>query len=93
MDRMLREARITHTFGGEESSGWVAPHEATAPRGAPRTVPLLVTIEQTHEGFVLSWEGPEEAYSGDHTYPELKYAEHAAEELFGITSDAWDGAA
>lgn len=29
-------------------------------------------------------------FGGDHWYIELPYAEHAAEELFGITSDQWE---
>ena len=93
MDRIIRQARIRHTFGDEEPSGWLPPHAARPPRTPRRVVPLVVTIEQTDAGFVLEWEDPEREYSGDHWYAELKYAEHAAEELFGITCDGWDSAA
>jgi hypothetical protein len=47
MYRVIREAHVDHTLGGERASGWI-----------PRP-----------------------------------YAEHAAEELFGITSDDWSPAA
>jgi hypothetical protein len=52
-----------------------------------------VTITHGEAGYILAWEGPTPQDSGDHWYSELKDAEDAAEELFGITSGDWDSAA
>jgi hypothetical protein len=62
-------------------------------RTPARTVDLLVQIEQTDGGFLLECIGPEPEFCGDHWYIELPYAEHAAEELFGIAANQWEAAA
>ncbi len=93
MIRVIRETRIEHTFGGEEASGWLPPHAAAPLRTPKRIVPLRVTITDVDGGYILAWEGPTPHDCGDHWYLELEYAEHAAEELFGITSESWPSAA
>ena len=88
--RILRQLRgREHRFGDKDISGWVPPHAPTSPRGP---VSLDVTIEQMDDGFVLRWLGPSAEYSGEHAYDELRYAEHAAEELFGIQEEDWERA-
>ncbi|MEO7456324.1 MAG: hypothetical protein ABIY52_08680 [Gemmatimonadaceae bacterium] len=90
MTAILKQAHIECTFGGEDASGWLPPHAPTPPRTPERTVDLLVQIEGSGGGFILQWTGPEREFCGDHWYSELPFAEHAAEELFGITGDDWD---
>jgi hypothetical protein len=53
---------------------------------------LDIWIEEVDGGFILQWDGPSPEYSGDHWYQDLVYAEHAAEELFGITRRDWEPA-
>ena len=89
---ILKQARVQHTFGNEEASGWVPPHAPQPPRAQRRIVDLLVQIERTDGGFILRWIGPSREYCGDHWYIELPYAENGAEELFGITDDQWEDA-
>ena len=90
MASILRQAHVRHTFGGEDTSGWIPPHAPMPPRTPQRTVDLLVQIQHADDGFILQWSGPELADCGSHWYAELAYAEHAAEELFGITSNHWE---
>lgn len=92
MASVVKRARVRHIFGGEESSGWVPPHAPAPPRTPTRTVDLLVEIESTGQGFTLAWSGPEAVDCGDLWFIELQFAEHAAEELFGITGEHWEPA-
>lgn len=77
-----------HTFGDEAPSGWFPP-PAGPPRTPKRTVMLDISVEEVDGGYILEWSGPSPEYSGDHWYQDLAYAEHAAEELFGITRSNW----
>ena len=90
MISVLKQAHVRRTFDREESAGWIPPHAPMAPRAPERTVDLLVQIERRDDGFVLQWIGPAPEFCGDHWYVDLAYAEHAAEELFGIGSDQWE---
>ena len=53
-------------------------------------VKVDVWIEQVDGGYVLQWDGGDPAYSGDMWYEDLDYAEHGAEEMFGIGPDDWE---
>ncbi len=87
MTSIIKTAHVRHTFGNEDASGWNLPHTRNLPEG---TVDLLVQIERVDGGYVLEWAGPSPEYSGTHWYIELPYAEHGAEELFGISADQWE---
>jgi hypothetical protein len=90
MTSIIKRARVSHTFGSEDVSGWIPPHAPEPPRTNKATVDLAVQIERVEGGFVLQWFGPAPEYCGYHRYIELRFAEHAAEELFGITTERWD---
>lgn len=90
---IIKKTKVRHTFGGDDASGWIPPHTPTPPRTPQHTVDLVVQIEQLDGGFILQWMGPSHEFCGDHWYIELPYAEHAAEELFAISSDQWEPAA
>lgn len=89
---IVKRAHVRHTFGAEVTAGWTPPHAPRPPRTAARTVDLDVQIERTDGGFILAWIGPQPEYCGDLWYIELRYAEHGAEELFGISADRWEPA-
>ena len=93
MVSIIKQARVRHTFGGEDASGWLPPNASQPPRTSEHTVDLVVQIERTDGGFILQWTGPTPEYSGDNWYMELPDAEQAADELFGISSDRWEPAA
>jgi hypothetical protein len=92
MSHVIRRARVRHTFGDREPTGWIPPHAARPPRGATVSVDLEVTIETEGDGYSLTWIGSRPEYCGDHWYMEIEYAEHAAEELFGISDKDWEPA-
>jgi hypothetical protein len=82
-----------HAFGDDQPAGWLPPHAPEPPRAPRSTVLLDISIEERDDGgFVLRWTGPGSKYSGDHRYENLAYAEHAAEELFGVTRADWESA-
>jgi hypothetical protein len=89
MNSIIKKAQLRHTFRATDTTGWIPPHHPQ--RVVPeRTVDLVVQIERVEGGFVLRWIAPQQEDSGEHWYIGLAYAEHAAEELFGISSSQWD---
>lgn len=93
MYRVIRETHVNHTLGGERASGWIPRQALSPPRTPEWRAHLHISIDEVEGGYILKWQGPTAHESGDHWYSELPYAEHAAEELFGITSDDWSPAA
>jgi hypothetical protein len=93
MTQVIRRARARHIFGDQQASGWIPPHAARPPRTLGVEVDLEVMIETDGDGYSLTWIGPAPEYCGDHWYMEIEYAEHAAEELFGISDKDWEPAA
>ena len=89
-------ARIIHQLNGLEHTFKVDdPDEEDDDGDQParrqgRTVKVDVWIEQVDGGYVLQWEGGDPAYCGDLWYEDLDYAEHGAEEMFGIGPDDWE---
>jgi hypothetical protein len=93
MARIIYQLRgPAHSFGDEAPAGWIPPNAARPPRTPKRTVLLDISIEELDGGFILQWDGPAQEYSGDLWYQDLAYAEHAAEELFGVTRADWEPA-
>jgi hypothetical protein len=65
--------------------------DAARPPRTPRVeVDLEVTIETDGDGYSLTWIRPRTEYCGDHWYIEIEYAEHAVQELFGISDKDWE---
>jgi hypothetical protein len=91
MARIIKQLNgLQHRFGENEPDGGENDESPEAPPAAGRTVKVDVWIEQVESGYVLQWDGGDPAYSGDMWYEDLDYAEHGAEEMFGIGPDDWD---
>jgi len=91
MARIIKQLNgLQHSFGQDASDGWENDEAPEPPRSAKRTVKVDVWIEQVDGGYVLQWDGGDPAHSGDMWYEDLDYAEHGAEELFGIGPDDWE---
>jgi hypothetical protein len=89
MARILKQLNgLKHTFGENEPQGGEDDEEPGTPRR--RTLKVDVWIEQVDSGYTLQWDAGDPAYSGDLWYEDLDYAEHGAEEMFGIGPDDWD---
>ena len=82
MDLLLRRAKIGRKVGPKE---WPSPY-VRIPTGDG----VDVRIIQRENSFLLCWISFDSVHTGQHAYPELKFAEHAAEELFGISASDWD---
>ena len=82
----------SHSFGEDKPAGWHPSNPPRPPRAPKRTVLLDLAIAESEGGFALQWTGPAPEYSGDLWFAELAYAEHAAEELFGVTRADWESA-
>jgi len=89
MTPVVKQARVRHTSAPADASGWIPPN-APMQHTLEGTVDLVVQIVRADAGFRLQWIGAESEFSGEHWYAELPYAEHAAEELFGISSTHWE---
>jgi hypothetical protein len=91
MARIIKQLNgLKHTFGENAPEGG-EDDESPEPRKPPRkTMKIDVWIEQVDSGYTLQWDGGDPAYSGDVWYEDLDYAEHGAEEMFGIGPDDWD---
>ena len=91
MARILKQLNgLQHTFGEDAPDGWENEETPHPPRAPKRSVKVDVWIEQVDGGYVLQWDGGDPAYSGDMWYEDLDYAEHGAEEMFGIGPDDWE---
>ena len=90
MSQIIKQVNgLDHVFSGENPEG-AEDDELSGPPAARRTVKVDVWIEKVDSGYVLQWDGGDPAYSGDQWYEDLDYAEHGAEEMFGIGPDDWD---
>ena len=92
MSRIIKQLNgLEHTFGENSPEEDREDEEGSEPSAAPRkTVKVDVWIEKVDSGYVLQWDGGHPAYCGDLWYEDLDYAEHGAEEMFGIGPDDWD---